>query len=200
MIRCADGRRGEQAAPAAVRLRWLRIAAIATAAVSLASCRAMPTAVILGTAAVSDSMDAIDSAGPAAPIAVAEPAEPQAADPGSGDARASAAAGSPTLRWQEEVRQGSAVAARPDVAGRLMAMDLSRRGNAARPAPLRRALPARSNRRRRWSARIWSATAATALGRRSRSARRTLVISRPVTRWPATARPMRCPIPTACGW
>ncbi|MEI6635928.1 MAG: hypothetical protein WCO99_05135, partial [Planctomycetota bacterium] len=108
MIRCADGRRDQQAAPAAVRLRWLRIAAIATAAVSLASCRAMPTAVILGTAAVSDSMDAIDSAGPAAPIAVAEPAEPQAADPGSGDARASAAAGSPTLRWQEEVRQVSA--------------------------------------------------------------------------------------------
>ena len=108
MTRCADARRDQQAAPAAVRLRWLRIAAIATAAVSLASCRAMPTAVILGTAAVSDSMDAIDSAGPAAPIAVAEPAEAQAADPGSGAARASAAAGSPTLRWQEEVRQVSA--------------------------------------------------------------------------------------------
>ena len=81
MIRCADARRDQQAAPAAVRLRWLRIAAIATAAVSLASCRAMPTAVILGTAAVSDSMDALDSAGPAAPIAVAEPAEVLAADP-----------------------------------------------------------------------------------------------------------------------
>jgi hypothetical protein len=50
-----------------VRLRWLRIAAIAVAAVSLASCRGMPTSAVLGTAAVSHTIDQVDSAGPAMP-------------------------------------------------------------------------------------------------------------------------------------
>jgi uncharacterized repeat protein (TIGR01451 family) len=50
-----------------VRLRWLRIAAIAVAAVSLASCRGMPTSAVLGTAAVSHAIDQVDSTGPAMP-------------------------------------------------------------------------------------------------------------------------------------
>jgi hypothetical protein len=57
MTRRASGEwRGAAAAPAAVRLRWLRIAAIAVAAVSLASCRGMPTSAVLGTAAVSHAI------------------------------------------------------------------------------------------------------------------------------------------------
>jgi len=68
MTRRASGEwRGAAAAPAAVRLRWLRIAAIAVAAVSLASCRGIPTSAVLGTAAVSHAIDQVDSAGPALP-------------------------------------------------------------------------------------------------------------------------------------
>ncbi len=59
--------RDAAAAPAAVRLRWLRIAAIAVAAVSLASCRGMPTSAVLGTAAVSHAIDQVDSTGLAIP-------------------------------------------------------------------------------------------------------------------------------------
>ena len=47
----------DAAAPAAVRLRWLRIAAIAVAAVSLASCRGVPTSALVGTAAVTQAVD-----------------------------------------------------------------------------------------------------------------------------------------------
>lgn len=43
------------AASAAVRLRWLRIVAIALAAVSMASCRGIPSATLLGTAVVSEA-------------------------------------------------------------------------------------------------------------------------------------------------
>jgi uncharacterized repeat protein (TIGR01451 family) len=59
---------GGVAAPVAVRLRWLRIAAIAVAAVSLASCRGVPTSAVLGTAAVSHAIDQVDAAGPVAEI------------------------------------------------------------------------------------------------------------------------------------
>ncbi len=51
------------AAPAAVRLRWLRIAAIATAAVSLASCRAMPTSALLTAEVASHESTAADDVG-----------------------------------------------------------------------------------------------------------------------------------------
>jgi uncharacterized repeat protein (TIGR01451 family) len=72
----------DAAAPAAVRLRWLRIAAIAVAAVSLASCRGVPTSALVGTAAVTQAVDEVDAAGPT--MAVAE------------------------ATWQREVRQVAA--------------------------------------------------------------------------------------------
>jgi uncharacterized repeat protein (TIGR01451 family) len=74
----------DAAAPAAVRLRWLRIVAIAVAAVSLASCRGVPTSALVGTAAVTQAVDEVDAAGPT--MAVAE------------------------ATWQREVRQVAAAA------------------------------------------------------------------------------------------
>jgi uncharacterized repeat protein (TIGR01451 family) len=47
--------RGAAAASAAARLRWQRIVAIAMAAVSMASCRGIPSATLLGTAVVSEA-------------------------------------------------------------------------------------------------------------------------------------------------
>ena len=72
----------DAAAPAAVRLRWLRIVAIAVAAVSLASCRGVTTSALVGTAAVSQAVAEVDAAGPT--MAVAE------------------------ATWQREVRQVAA--------------------------------------------------------------------------------------------
>ena len=61
----------DAAAPAAVRLRWLRIVAIAVAAVSLASCRGVPTSALVGTAAVTQAVDEVDAAGPTTAVAEA---------------------------------------------------------------------------------------------------------------------------------
>jgi len=57
--RSAEHRGGE--IPAACRLRWLRMLAMATAAIALASCRALPSAAVLSTAAVSAPADGGDS-------------------------------------------------------------------------------------------------------------------------------------------
>ena len=76
------------------RRRWLRIAAIAVAAVSLASCRALPPAALIGTAAVSHAIPQADPNGPA----FADPAQADAAPFAASPDATSAAAGSPSPR------------------------------------------------------------------------------------------------------
>lgn len=85
------------AAPAAVRLRWLRIAAIAVAAVSLASCRGVPTSALVGTAAISHDIDEVDAAGSTATVAEAVATEPAVTSPAHDTVAAAT--------WQREVRQ-----------------------------------------------------------------------------------------------
>jgi uncharacterized repeat protein (TIGR01451 family) len=102
---------GGAAASVAVRLRWLRIAAITVAAVSLASCRGMPTSAVLGTAAISHAIDQIDSAGPASETTAGPSASAGSADAGVAMpvAMASAAADTTAVAtaWEREVRQVS---------------------------------------------------------------------------------------------
>lgn len=82
------------------RRRFLRLAAIAGAAVSLASCRALPPAAVVGTAAVSHAIDELDSAGPVVDAEL-PPDEPHA--------RPAVAPAEPD--WQAEVRQAAPQAA-----------------------------------------------------------------------------------------
>lgn len=101
--RQAMDRRAAVPGPAPIRFRWLRIAAIATAAVSLASCRGIPSSAILGTAAVSQAIDAVDPAGPATPAADVTGAEPAAA---AVDATVSpAGVRLSAADWEREVRR-----------------------------------------------------------------------------------------------
>ena len=64
----SDARRSA-AVPAAVRLRWLRMLAVATTAMLLASCRGLPLTAVVSTAAVSDAAMLVED-GAAAPAAV----------------------------------------------------------------------------------------------------------------------------------
>lgn len=88
----------------APRLRWLRIAAITVAALVLASCRGLPSAAVLGTAAVSHAIPEIDPAGPAVAAA------PETHDIEEVEAIAGSAAVVPQAAvvdadaWQAEVR------------------------------------------------------------------------------------------------
>jgi uncharacterized repeat protein (TIGR01451 family) len=103
----AETRGSGAAAPAAVRLRWLRIAAITVAAVSLASCRGMPTTSMLGTAAVSHAIDQVDDGGATVPdVAPADSPPTEVAAPASLPDEVAASA----TAWQHEVRQRSAAA------------------------------------------------------------------------------------------
>jgi len=103
--------RSGMAAPAAARLRWLRLAAIAAAAVSLASCRGIPSSALLGTAAVSQAIDAVDPAGPATELAIVEPLPAAEAR----EVSTATAAPSWTPGWEQDVRPVSALeAARRD--------------------------------------------------------------------------------------
>jgi len=82
------------------RRRLLRLAAIAGAAVSLASCRAIPPAAVVTTAAMSHAIYGVDPAGPAVeelpqPEATAAEPSPPPAAPG----------------WESEVRQAAPLAA-----------------------------------------------------------------------------------------
>jgi hypothetical protein len=85
----------------APRLRWLRIAAITVTALVLASCRGLPSAAVLGTAAVSHAIPEVDPAGPAVaalpePHEIAPPAAAAALEPEQSVRGADA--------WQSEVR------------------------------------------------------------------------------------------------
>jgi len=111
-----------EAAPAAVRLRWLRIAAIATAAVTLASCRSLPTTALVSTGMVAAQREMSDGpsvaptpAASPAPAAADAPRMISAAEP-PGDDRAIVPLPPPgdppaSAGWQAEVRPASAAVA-----------------------------------------------------------------------------------------
>jgi uncharacterized repeat protein (TIGR01451 family) len=95
------------------RRRWLRIAAIAVAAVSLASCRALPPAALIGTAAVSHAIPQADPNGPAFADPAQVDAAPFAASPDATSAAAvmiESSAATPEDEWQAEVRRASPAA------------------------------------------------------------------------------------------
>jgi uncharacterized repeat protein (TIGR01451 family) len=98
------------AAPAAVRLRWLRIAAIAVAAVSLASCRGVPTSALVGTAAVSHEVDEVDVADPTMALAEVDARRTVVAT-AAPEPVATAPATETAATWQREVRLVAAAAA-----------------------------------------------------------------------------------------
>lgn len=89
-----DHHRPITATPAAGQLRWLRILAVATAAITLASCRGMPTAAVVSTAATI------------------------AADGAAGDDMVASGAAADAIprpaHWESEVRQPSNAAATHD--------------------------------------------------------------------------------------
>lgn len=90
----------------APRRRWLRIAAITVTALVLASCRGLPPAAVLGTAAVSHAIPEIDPAGPAgaaAPEAHASVGEAVESVAGA-TAVAAHSAAEDAESWQSEVR------------------------------------------------------------------------------------------------
>jgi uncharacterized repeat protein (TIGR01451 family) len=93
--------------------RWLRIAAIAVAAVTLASCRALPPAAVIGTAAVSHAIPQVDATGPAATASSARhEAASTAVEASTPDAPATIVATAATHddEWQTEVRHAAPAA------------------------------------------------------------------------------------------
>jgi len=88
--------------------RWLRRVAIAGAVVSLASCRAIPPAAVVGTAAVSQAIDQLDAAGSASESDTRSAAEPP---PGARISIAPPIESTVEADWQAEVRQAAHSAA-----------------------------------------------------------------------------------------
>ena len=95
----------------APRRRWLRIAAITVAAVTLASCRGLPPAAVLGTAAVSHAIPEIDPSGPAA-AAVPDAHDIEAVPAVTASGTVQPQPSTPDAdAWQSEVRRAAPSAA-----------------------------------------------------------------------------------------